>query len=190
MMQNLWQKKLKLHYSSDVLDIVQFGSSVVEGTEPRDIDVAVIFNKIPLKEQLGQAQAIKKQLEKETKIEIHISSYDFYSLFDSSNFAREGLLFYGKSIISKKPFAELFGLKPRVQISYKLTSLEKKGKIRFNYLLNGRGGKYGLLREFGGELVSPGVVEISPEHEKIFVSAMNEISREVDIRKILQIRQT
>ena len=62
MTQKLWQKKLKLNYSKDVFDIVQFGSSVIEGEAPNDIDIAVIFNKIPLKDQLNQAQKIKIQI--------------------------------------------------------------------------------------------------------------------------------
>ena len=61
MMQKLWQEKLKLNYSKNVFDIVQFGSSVIEGENPRDLDIAVIFQKIPLKEQLEEAQKIKKQ---------------------------------------------------------------------------------------------------------------------------------
>jgi predicted nucleotidyltransferase len=86
-MQKLWQKRPKLAYSKDVLDIVQFGSSAEEGKNPNDLDIAVIFNKIPLKEQLNQAQEIKKQLETASEIPIHINSFDLYSLFDNSNFA-------------------------------------------------------------------------------------------------------
>ena len=48
-MQKLWQTKLKLQYSKEVLDIVQFGSSVLEESNPKDIDIAVIFDKTPIK---------------------------------------------------------------------------------------------------------------------------------------------
>ena len=58
MMLKLWQKKLKLSYKKEVIDIVQFGSSVLEESEPKDIDIAVIFKKIPLKEQLEERQNI------------------------------------------------------------------------------------------------------------------------------------
>src|SRR4030043_1566524 len=120
MMQKLWQEKLKLNYSKDVLDIVQFGSSVIEDGNPSDLDIAVIFQKIPLKEQLNQAQEIKKQLQKLTELPIHVNSFDLYSLFESSNFARENILFYEKSLLSKNYFANKFGLSPRVQIFYSL----------------------------------------------------------------------
>ena len=81
MTQKLWQKKLKLSYSDEVIDIVQFGSSIFEDSRPNDVDIAVIFKKIPVKEQLIERQKIKKQLEKITELPIHVESFDFYSFF-------------------------------------------------------------------------------------------------------------
>jgi hypothetical protein len=183
-MQKFWQKKLKLIYSKDVLDIVQFGSSVLEGSTPNDVDIAVFFNKIPLKEQLEEAQKIKKQLQSESELPIHISSFDFYSFFDKGNFAKEGILIYGKSLIYGKDFAESFGLVPRIVISYNLTKLDKKDKVKFNYLLSGKGKSYGLLREYGGKIIAPGLVEILPEYENIFFSAMKKIGDKMSVRRI------
>ena len=185
MIQKLWQKKPKLSYSKDVFDIVQFGSSVIEGKEPRDLDIAVVFQKIPLKEQLNQAQKIKKQLQKITEISIHVSSFDLYSLFNKSNFAKENILFYGKSIISGDYFVRKFGLTPKIQIFYSLKNLEKKEKIRFNYLLNGKKGNYGLLRKYNGKLLKPGLIEIFPEHEVIFVESIKKITKDFRIVKTL-----
>ena len=184
MMQNLWQKKLKLKYSKEVLDIVQFGSSIYN-EEPRDIDIAVLFSKIPLKEQLEQAQEIKRQLQKVLDNEVHITSFDFYSFFSRGNFAKEGILFYGRSILSGDYFAKKFGLEPRIQIVYSLKKLKKKDKVRFNYMLNGKKGKYGLLRKLSGKLVAPGIIEIMPEYEKLFVDSIKEIISDFKIKKIL-----
>lgn len=184
MTQKLWQKKLKLSYSSNVKDIIQFGSSVIAGSEPKDIDIAVIFEKIPLKDQLEERQKIKKQIQKFVELPIHIESFDFYSFFDKGNFAKQGILFYGKSLINKKNFAELFGLNPKLKISYILKDLKKKDKVRFNYLLNGRGGSYGLLKKYGGEIISPGIVEVLPEYENIFLEKMKKITKNFKIEKI------
>jgi predicted nucleotidyltransferase len=185
MMQKLWQKKPKLNYSKDVLDIVQFGSSVIEGKEPNDIDIAVIYNKIPIKEQLLQSQKIKEQLEKFEDKPIHISSYDFYSLFDKSNFAKEGILLYGKSLIHGEDFSKRFSFDSRIQIYYYLEKLKKKDKVRFNYMLNGKGGEYGLLRKYNGKLVKPGLIEINPEYEDIFMKSVKEFNAEIKIKKVL-----
>jgi len=186
-MQKLWQEKLKLNYSKDIFDIIQFGSSVMEGSNPNDIDIAVIFHKIPIKEQLLQAQKIKKQLENLSDIPIHVSPFDLYSFFDKSNFAKDNILFYGKSLISGKYFARNFGLNPKVQISYFLNDLKKKDKVRFHYMLKGKKGNYGLLRVHGGELVSPGVIEVIPEFENLFVESIKKITKRFKIKKILEI---
>lgn len=182
-------KKQKLNYSKNVIDIIQFGSSVLDGTQPNDIDIAVIFNKVPLKEQLEEAQEIKNQLKEKTPLPIHIKSYDFYSFFDKGNFAQEGILFYGKSILTEKNFSENFGLTPVLQISYSLEKLEKKDKVRFNYLLSGKGGEYGLLRKYQGKLIKPGLIEIFPEYEKIFAEAIKEIIKDFELIKIFKIKK-
>ena len=186
-MYKLWQKKLTLNYSKNVLDIVQFGSSVMEETEPKDVDIAVIFQKISLKDQLNESQRIKKQIQENVKLPIHISSFDLYSLFDKGNFAKEGILFYGKSIISQKEFSLLFGIKPKLEIYYILKDLEKKDKIKFNYLLNGKGGRYGLIKKYSGKIISPGVIETSPEYEKIFTEAMKKITKKIIVKKMFEL---
>ena len=184
MTQKLWQKKLKLSYSDEVIDIVQFGSSIFEDSRPNDIDIAVIFKKIPVKEQLIERQKIKKQIEKITELPVHVESFDFYSFFERGNFAREGILFCGKSLITAKNFAENFGMTPKLRIYYALENLEKKDKVKFNYLLSGKGGNYGLLRKYGGKIISPGVVETFPENEKLFIDKMKKITDKIIIERI------
>lgn len=186
-MQNIWQKKIKLNYSQNVIDIIQFGSSLKNNLNPNDIDIAVIFEKISLRDQLDESQQIKKQLEKLTQIPIHINSFDLYSLFDKSNFAKEGILFYGKSLITGDDFAKKFRLNPRVQIYYSLEKLKKKDKVRFNYMLNGKKGEYGLLREYGGRLLKPGLIEIESLNEEIFVKAIKEIISDFKVKKIFEV---
>jgi len=185
MTHKLWLEKLELNYTKDVFDIVQFGSSVIEDNNPNDIDIAVIFQKIPLKDQLIQAQNIKKQLQQKSNMQIHIKSFDLYSFFDAANFAKEGILFYGKSLISKDYFSKKLGFKPRIQIYYSLEKLEKKDKVKFHYMLKGKKGKYGLLKRKGGSLLKPGLIEIYPEHEKIFVESIKRLTHEFKVKRIL-----
>lgn len=186
MMLKLWQKKQKLDYSADVFDIIQFGSSIIEGKTPNDIDIAIIFRKISLKEQLEQAQKIKKQLQQNSELPIHIKSFDFYTLFDKSNFSKDNILFYGMSLINKDYFSKKLGIFPKIQIQYSLKNLKKKDKVRFNYMLSGKKGNYGLLRKYSGRLLKPGLIEILPEHEDTFTSSIKKITSNFKIQKILQ----
>jgi len=187
-MQKLWQEKLKLNYSKNVIDIVQFGSSIIENKKPSDIDIAVIFNKIPLKNQLNESQEIKKQLQKISELPIHIKSFDLYSLFEVSNFSRNSVL-SGKSIISKDFFSKRFGFTPRIQIYYSLNNLLKKEKIRFNYMLNGKKGVYGLLRKYNGSLLKPGLIEIDPEFKDIFVDSIKKFKVSFKVREVMIIEK-
>jgi predicted nucleotidyltransferase len=181
----LWQKRRALKYNNKVLDIVQFGSSMKENSDPKDIDIAVIFTNTPIKDQLIESQKIKKQIEKEVDKEVHIKSYDLYSLLDQANFARESILIYGKSIITGEYFAKIFGLNPKIQIIYRLEKLDKKTKIRFHYMLRGRQKQYGLLKKYGGKLISPGLIEIMPEHENIFIEAIETITKNYEKKNIM-----
>jgi hypothetical protein len=179
----LWQRKLELP-SSDVLDIVQYGSSVIEGTSPNDIDIAVIFKRIPLKEQLSRVQEIKRMLKSYVDLPIHAKPFDLEALFDESNFAREGIFFYGMGLVSHRPFSNRFSLDPRLRILYSLDKLPKKDKVRFHYLLKGKKGFPGMLDRNGGEMVAPGMIEISPRHELVFLIPMKAICGEVRTEKI------
>ncbi|MEK6925997.1 MAG: hypothetical protein AABW50_01835 [Nanoarchaeota archaeon] len=182
----LWQKRPKLHFSKDIIDIVQFGSSVIEGKSPNDIDIAVIFNKIPVKDQLNQAQKIKEDLKKIIKIPVHIKAFDFYSLFNKANFSKDNIILYGRSLISGDYFSNYFGFKPKILIKYYLRGLKKKDKVRFNYSLNGKKGKYGMLKNYGGKILSPGLIEIEPEFEEIFINSMKKITAKIEVIKILK----
>ena len=186
-MHKLWLKKPKLNYSNKIVDIAQFGSSIFENNTFNDIDIAIIFKKIPIKEQLNESQKIKRQLEKVIKIPIHIKSFDLYSFFDAGNFAKEDILFYGKSLIFGDDFAKRFGFKPKLQISYNLYDLPKKGKVKFHYMLKGKKEEYGLLRKYNGKLLKPGLIEILPECKVIFILSIKKITTNFIIRKVFEI---
>ena len=185
MMPTILPKKLNLKYDQKVIDIIQFGSSILEGSNPNDIDIAVIYKDTSLKDQLLESQKIKIQLEKKFELPIHIKSFDLYSLFEKSNFAKHNIIFYGKSIITQDYFMKTLGLTPKINILYSLKSLEKKDKIRFNYMLNGKKSQYGILRKYGGKIVSPGLIEIYPEHKELFVTEIKKITKDFEIKEIL-----
>ncbi|MEM2131437.1 MAG: hypothetical protein QXR96_02855 [Candidatus Woesearchaeota archaeon] len=187
-MLKIWQKKQILNYKGkykEIMDIVQFGSSVIEKKEPNDIDIAIFFEHISLKEQLLKAQKIKIEMQKYSPLMLHVKSFDFLSFFDKGNFAREGILFYGKSLLTNDYFAKTFRLLPRIQIYYSFEDMAKKEKVRFHYMLKGKKNNSGLLNKYSGVLLKPGLIEIKPEHEKIFLDKIKEFSVSHFIKKVL-----
>ena len=127
---------------------------------------------------------MKKQIEKLTSFPVQVESFDLESFFQEGNFARQGIMFHGKSILNGKYFAEKFGMVPKLRVSYVLKNLEKKDKVRFNYLLSGKQGNYGLLKRYGGKLIYPGVIETSSDNEKVFVEKMKKITDKINVEKI------
>ncbi len=184
MIQYHWQKKPVLKYNHDVMDIVQYGSSIIKSEEPNDIDIAVIFRKTPLKQQLEESQRIKMQLEKFTDKPIHIKNFDMETLFNKGNFARESIMFYGKSIITGKYFAEELGLKPMLQAKYSLEGLEKKDKVRLHYALKGKGNYKGFLEKHNGQMIGPGIVVVPPEYEVLLLKKIKAITENYNTIKV------
>ena len=179
-------EKQGLDYSDKVIDIIQYGSSVMESVEPNDIDIAVIYRSgTSLKEQLEESQKIKGQLR--DRKELDVKSFTIESLFEPSNFAREGIMLYGVSILNKRYFARLFGLDPKIHVKYNLSQLEKKDKVRLNYFLSGKREREGILKKSKGKILSPGLIEIPPEYEKVIVERLKTITDNVDVKGIFNI---
>jgi len=42
-----------------------------------------------------------------------------------------------------------------------------------------------LLRKYKGKLISPGIIEILPEYEDIFLESMKKITENIKIKRVL-----
>ena len=166
-MSMLWQKNLQLPLDNAIIDVIQFGSSTIDGVTPNDIDIAVLFKDVPLKKQLEVAQDIKQEHEKTNPLPVHVKAYTYETLFSENNFARPGILGHGISILTKKPFAETLGLTAHIEFAYSLQQLTKTQKVRIHYQLRGKKGAYGILKKIEGDLVRPGLIRVPVSTEKI-----------------------
>ncbi|MFT4326499.1 MAG: hypothetical protein ACMXYK_03290 [Candidatus Woesearchaeota archaeon] len=176
-------KKLKQTWTN-VLDIIQYGSSIQYGIEPKDIDIAVLCKEIPLKEQLNLQQEIKTFFEKQSAIPIHIKTFTLYSLFSEGNFAKQSIVL-GISLYTHDFFMNKYGFQPTLKVTYSLKGLEKKDKVTFNYFLQHK--NKGFLTISQGHIVSPGTIEFNPCYEKYFLEKVpSKIS--FDIQKNLMIQ--
>jgi predicted nucleotidyltransferase len=147
-----------------IFDIVVYGSSVKGKTSARDIDIAVIFLGGTLRERLDKIQDIKAKLKSSLDKEIDIKQILLQDLFSSDFLARTGILLEGESIFRDKKFCETLGFKAFSLFWYDLAGLTHTQKVKFNYILAGRRGLKGIIKELEGERLVNGAVKIPIPH--------------------------
>ncbi len=150
----------------EVEDVIIYGSSVKGKSAPRDIDIMVLFLKMPLKKRLEITQSLKNRL-KEQFDSIDVKSMNVLDFFDTAFLARQGILLEGISLIKNKPLANLLGFRSFMIFTYNLSNLNQTEKIKFNYALNGRNGE-GVLQSSKGISLGKGVVQIPMENSGSF----------------------
>ena len=154
-----WLKHEKQDRS--IFDIVLYGSAMKGASSPNDLDIIVIFREGTLSERLSKIQSLKQKIKLSQKIDI--KGILLGELFQESFFARSGIFFEGISIFTGKPFAYKIGFVGRTLFSYTLRDKSHAQKVKFDYLLSGRGG-IGLIKKFDGKHLGPGIVLIPSRH--------------------------
>lgn len=157
-----------------ILDVVVYGS-FVKSKNYRDVDLAVIFIQGSLRERLDKLQEMKKKINK-LKVNFDAKAFLLQDLLSPANFAKAGILIEGISIFDGKSFSEKMGFKPFVIYFFNLKGLSHTDKVKFNYIMAGRGMK-GMLEKLGGERLSNGVI-------KVPVSAAEELEAVLDNNRV------
>lgn len=151
----------KIRDIEGILQIVLFGSvSRVEDKANSDIDVAVVFDKADKFE-------LSKEINKYKHERIQVTLINIKDLPKETELtgalSGEGLLLYGQPI---KISANKIELKPRILISYSLSSLPQTEKVKLNRALYGsisksefKGKKY--KTETKGIVNEPGIIKIN-----------------------------
>jgi len=165
-------KQLKKQFESEkkdknIFDIIIYGSSVKGKTKARDIDVLVIFLDGSLRERLDKIQDIKGKVRNKTE-NVDIKQIMLTELFSSDFFARTGVLLEGVSIFKGKKFSEILGFKGFTLFWYNLSNLNHTQKVKFNYILSGRGESKGMIKELNGERLVNGAIKIPIENSLEF----------------------
>ncbi len=138
----------------EIEDILLFGSVVRGKSNPKDIDVLILFKK---KVDKNVEYKIRKELEKHYK-NISIISKTKMNSLDPSFDARESILFEGTSLLSGKNLSERYGFSPVGMFKYNIKKWDNLKKTKFYYTLNGRSGKGGVLESFGGIKLSDNII--------------------------------
>ena len=163
-----------------IFDIVIFGSAVKGKSRPNDIDIMVIFREGKLKERLNQIQKIKKKI----KIKVDLKGILWEELFQKEFFGRTGIFLEGISLFDGQSFSKKIGFLPSVIFLYNLKDKTHNEKVKFNYLLSGRGTQ-GMVKRLGGKHLSPGVIEIPIKNSSEFEEILKDNGIKYSKREVL-----
>ena len=160
------RKKLDLNWikKNDVWDIVVYGSYVRGKTDARDIDIALILNKITsVKKKMVLCQELRAALS-DKGYSMDVKAVDIGDLMNVGFLAREAILAEGRSLLRKDYLAERFGFKNFAIIEYGLKNLTPAKQKMFYYALQGRKRGTGILARIGGRIISKGVLQVPVIH--------------------------
>lgn len=168
-------KTLKKYLESEkkdqaIFDIIVYGS-FVKNREFNDIDILIIFLEGSLRERLDKIQVIKNKLKDITSEKLDVKQLLVQDLFSSDFLARTGVLLEGFSVFKNKRFSETLGFKSFSMFWYNLNGLTHLQKVKFNYILAGRGTN-GIIKELNGERLVNGAVKIPLENSSEFESVL------------------
>ena len=140
-----------------IFDLIVYGSAVKGKSRPNDLDIMVIFREGALKERLEKIQSIKKKIQFAGKIDIQ--EILLKELFEESFFGRTGIFLEGISVLDGKQFSSKIGFLGFSLFVYNLKDKTHTEKVKFNYVLSGRGSE-GMVKKLNGVHLAPGAVQI------------------------------
>jgi len=161
-----WIKKKK------VIDVILFGSAMRGKINPRDIDLCIMISDTAEEQSLECVDSLGKLCDG-GKRKIHITILTA-SAGIRGNTLIKTLLEEGYSIMHKTDFAHVWGYQRKTLFIYSLKHFSPSQRVRFHYLLNGRYGMRGLLKEAGGKLVGTGTIQVSTEKEDILEEVLKQ----------------
>ncbi len=160
------RKKVSKLVSEGIVDVILFGSFVKQKTSPKDIDLAIVF-----RDSINRD--IIKKFQDALGEKYHISSLVIDQFFTRPHSLAKTLLFEGISLISNKKVSDNFDLQSLSLYTYDLTKEKASKKVRFVYLLKGRGNDEGIIKKFGGNYISPSSFMIPVEKDEEMLEILN-----------------
>jgi len=172
-----WKKK------KNIIDIVLFGSSMRGKMIPRDIDVCIMISDSAEEQSLELMDSLGKICDKEEK-KIHITMLTASAGIQGNTLIKT-LLEEGYSIVHKKDFAQVWGYQRKTLFRYSLKHFSPSQRVRFHYLLNGRYGMRGILKEVNGKLMGAGTIEVSTKKEDVLEGILKQWNVPHTLQRVL-----
>ena len=177
-------KKIK-HWikENNVMDVILFGSSVRGSLTPRDIDICIIVKDDDEKRSLDLVDSLGK-LTDNFKLKFHINILAASS-FISGNTLAKTLLNEGYSVMHNKSFPSILGFENKSLFVYTLKHYSPSKRVKFHYLLRGRYGSKGMLKEVQGKFIGAGSILVPTEKEDLLKEIFDKWNVKYDVNRIL-----
>jgi len=148
-----------------VLDVVVFGSSVRGKSKPGDIDLCILISDNDEEKSLDLVDSLGKLTDK-LEGDFHLSILTSSSFVKGNTLAKT-LLNEGFSVKDDAPFSSVFGLSNKSLFVYSLKDFSPSKRVKFHYLLKGRYGSEGILKEVKGKFLGTGSIIIPSSKEDL-----------------------
>ena len=172
-----WIKKTK------VIDVVLFGSSMRSKIRSRDVDLCILLKEEDEPKTLDLIASLGKIGDK-LNIPFHITSLTETHFVKGSTLSKT-LLTEGHSIIKNKSFAEVFGFTNNSLFVYSLKRFTPSRRVQFHYMLRGRYGSAGVLREAQGKFIGTGSIIVPTEKEDLFKDVLDSWGIKYTLHRLL-----
>ncbi len=159
-----WIKKNK------VTDVILFGSFVRDKSKPNDVDLCILIKGDQEKDSIDLVDSLSKILSSKLKIQINILTQ--IKLILGSTLSRT-LIEEGISILKNKKMSELLGYQSKSMFVYSLRDFTSSKRVRFHYMLNGRYGQKGILKQAKAEIIGNGVITCDVSKEDLLKEVFN-----------------
>lgn len=147
------------------IDAVIFGSFARSKSKPGDIDLCILIKDEDEKKSLDLITSLG-ELTDQLNLNAHITVLTS-SAFTSGDTLAKTLLNEGYSIRHNQSFALRFGLSSKSLFIYSLKKFTPSQRVRFHYLLKGRYGTKGMLKEAEGKFIGTGTIIVPVEKEDL-----------------------
>jgi len=165
------------------IDVVLFGSSVRGKVNPNDLDFCIIIKDSDEKRAIYIVDALGK-LTDSLKIKAHISIITSSS-FLSGNTLAKTILSEGFSIKKNIKFSSIFGFQNKSLFVYTLKNFSPSKRVKFHYLLKGRYGAKGILKEVEGKFIGTGSIIVPTEKEDVLKEVFETWGVNYSIERVL-----
>lgn len=178
-------KKIKSWITKNkAIDVILFGSTMRGKSMPRDIDICIIIKDSFEEKSIDLVDSLGKLLDSSSlKFQISIMTA---SAFVKGDTLAKTLLTEGYSILRNLSFSYNFGFESKSMFIYNLNNFTQSERVQLHYLMKGRYGSKGILKEIGGKFIGKGAILVSTEKEDILKEVFEKWEIDYKIERMLR----